>query len=138
VVQSIVGDATLPPINLSTMNQIVVKVNSSLLSSKVTCAMVTKDIRIIILSDLPTDAHIHDSKAVVNYASRGLEGVAPLYDWSLHRLTSHIGYTTYVFSDTGEQMSDVFEHIVEDFSSDEEGTNDSYPEKNLTQRRAFF
>jgi hypothetical protein len=55
--------------------------------------------------------------------------VVLLYDWASHRLTILVGYKTPIFSETSEDLFEVFKSIVDELSSDKEDNLESYPEK---------
>jgi hypothetical protein len=98
-------------------------------TAKVSTAPVKHDIRINNLTVLPSEATIKKENIVSWYISRGLDGVVLLYDWASHRLTVHVGYNTPIFSETSEDLFEVFKSIVAEFSSDEEENVESYLEK---------
>jgi hypothetical protein len=90
------------------------------LDSKVATDVVTRDIHINTLTQLPGEDALKDERLMEKYVSRGLEGVTLIFDWASHRLTIRVGYNTLIFSDTDEKLFSVFKSLVDDFSSDEE------------------
>jgi hypothetical protein len=52
-----------------------------------------------------------------------------MYDWVLYRLTVRVGNNTPIFSETSEDLFEVFKSIVDEFSSDEEENLEPYTEK---------
>jgi hypothetical protein len=106
-----------------------VEKTSTDVTSKVSTAPVTHDIRINTLTVLPTEATIKKENVISRYVRRGLEGVALMYNWASHCLTVHVGYNTPIFCENSEDLFEVFKSIVDEFSSDKEENLESYPEK---------
>jgi hypothetical protein len=98
-------------------------------TAKVSTAPVTHDIRINTLPVLPSEAILKKGKVILRYDSRGLEGVVLMYEWASRRPTVRVGYHTPIFSETSEDLFEVYKSIVAEFSFDMEENPESYPEK---------
>jgi hypothetical protein len=97
-----------------------VEKKSTDVTSKVSTALFTHDIRINTLIVLPTEATIKKENVVSRYDIRDPEGVVLMYDCASRCLAVRVGYNIPIFSETSEDLFEVFKSIVDEFSSDEE------------------